>query len=437
MIVGIIGYSVYWSKTVILVSKEKIVPQEEEKPQEEVKPQEEGKPQEEQRLTGLEECVEIDNKYERAECYKKVAKDKQDLTICERITKEIDPYLEFEVDECYIEVAVSKKDETICAKCWDRNTCYERVAKIKEDPNICSGIVGDDQDDCYVDVAIIKQDSLICERVQDQVYKSWCIKTIQKQPLTPEEVVTGFFNWYLKEGSAFKIKDRTDVTQDYKQRIAKTIESQVMVDPVIFAQDKPEGFEIGQATIQDKNAFLEIRTIWQCGALGHLLKVDLILEDNQWKIDKITYLERDVTWKAYQNDNYGYKINYRDVWFLFKDKPESVILSYCSTGDETYLRSMGLSIDILSDTGGGNLNNIEEVKLLKSSGWNWKYATVSDIKAIKLVKPCPTVMGACTAPELTRYYIIKGNYTYRIEFNTGYAKCMTCDEMLSTFQFLE
>jgi hypothetical protein len=291
------------------------------------------------------------------------------------------------------------------------------------------------KDECYVNIAITKQDSTICKEIEDPIYKNWCSKTIQKQILAPEEVACGFFHWYIYEGGS--LEERTDVTEEYKRKIAQ-IRQEIIgpgYDPVIFAQDLPDkGFKVGKAIIQDKNASLKVTLIWSGSDFGHVLKVDLIMENNQWKINNITYLEGDITWETYQNENYGYQINYPDFWSFIKDEPKNIVLSNCPTKEEI---CMQFSIDILSDTGGGNLDDIKEVKSLKAEGWNYEYTTVSGIKSIKLVRPCSTYLGACTAPELTRYYIIKGAYTYRIEFETGYAGCRICDQMLSTFRFLE
>ncbi len=103
----------------------------------------------------------------------------------------------------------------------------------------------------------------------------------------PENMVTEFFNWYIKEGSPSRISERTDVTEEYKQKIAQT--TQVMVDPVIFAQAEPdEGIVTGEAMIINDTASL-IVTLKYSGGGDHNLEVRLLLINNQWKINNITW----------------------------------------------------------------------------------------------------------------------------------------------------
>jgi len=239
----------------------------------------------------LRECGEIERKDEKAECYKNVAINEKDPTVCERIPKEIDPYMEYQEQDCYVEVAVSKRDETICAKAREiyRDACYEKIAEIKKNPDICEEIIDRDyvghKDNCYIAVAITKQDSTICEKAQNQIYKSWCVKTVQREPFVPEEVVIRFLHEYLYQG--VHVEKSSLVTEEYKKKIAETI--QVMVDPVIFAQAEPdEGIVIGEATIINDTSSL-IATLKYSGGGDHNLEVWLLLINNQWKINDITW----------------------------------------------------------------------------------------------------------------------------------------------------
>ena len=294
----------------------------------------------------------------------------------------------------------------------------------------------------------IKNPNSESELYYDECYDLDMIASFKFEPLegqvlkeiTPEEVATGFFNWYIKEGGASRIAERNDITEEYKQKIIKSIEAQFMVDPVIFAQAGPDqGFSVGEAEIQENKAFLIVNLRYSGSELGHYLRVEFVKIDNQWKINNVTFFEKEIVWKTYRNEEYKYEVKHPEGWYFIEDRccpspPEGVTLSNCPKKEEI---CSYFDIDIISDTGDGNLDNIKEVELLKSEKWDYEYTTVGEMEAIKIVRPCPTMEGACTAPELTRYYIIKGNYTYRIEFKTRYDGCRICDQILPTFRFLE
>jgi len=185
-------------------------------------------------LIGLEKCAKIEYKYDKFECYKQIARNKQDSTICSKI----------------------------------EYPKYQRQ-----------------RDECYVDIAIDKQNTIICKEIRDSIYRNWCSKTIQKQVLTPEEVAYGFFHWYMYNNTR-SLGESADVTEEYKQKIARIREEMTGpgYDPVIFAQNIPEEFTIEKAGIVGKTASLIVNLEF---ASPRILKVELLLVDGKWKINGI------------------------------------------------------------------------------------------------------------------------------------------------------
>ena len=251
----------------------------------------------------LEKCFKIKNKFDRADCYEKVAKKTQDLSICDRIVKDFSS-LDFMKQQCYVKIAKIKKDETICRGLWEiySRDCYHDVAKIKKDSEICAKIKKSEnlhigkKDDCYVDIAIAKQDSEICEAIQNDIYKSWCSKTIQKQKLTPEEVTCGFLHNYIFR--EIYLNESDSVTEKYKQKIAEikkvSVEKYGFInyDPVTYTQGNPDnGIIIEKATIQNDTASL-CAILEYSGSGSYRLTVDLVMVDNQWKISDINPFEK-------------------------------------------------------------------------------------------------------------------------------------------------
>ncbi|MEA1937439.1 MAG: hypothetical protein U9N04_05035 [Patescibacteria group bacterium] len=255
-------------------------------------------------------------------CFMKIAEKTQDLSICGRIgvnrfTDALDTSKSERIkEECYLKVAKIKKDETICERSGNFFSkefytefyagCYYDFAIIKQDSTLCGKIktnnfyMGETKDNCYMEIAVIKQDPKICEEIQDDIYKSWCSKKIQKQKFTPEEVACGFFHNYIfgllqsssksnEEYQTINEYESVSTTEEYRQRINEM--EGLHYDPVIFAQDTPdEGIVIEKATIQNDTASLCVILEYSGSESGsHRLIVELAIVDGQWKISDINH----------------------------------------------------------------------------------------------------------------------------------------------------
>ena len=109
------------------------------------------------------------------DCYKKLARDKKDPSICERIPQQADRR-----DWCFIGVALAKKDISMCDKVLTiKQFCYERVGEVKGDTSTCDKIAElSTRDRCYQKVAISKKDVSICKNIREEDYKSICYDSI-------------------------------------------------------------------------------------------------------------------------------------------------------------------------------------------------------------------------------------------------------------------
>ncbi len=144
-------------------------------------------------------CDALDKNY-RESCYVGVAFVKGDISICEnKITNEASK------DACFSSVAATKKDFSICEKIsatYRIERCYKYVAKEKGnllecktfsarreqycmlgvavanfDISICEELISDgDKEECYVDIAIETKDSSLCEKAGS--WKDFCLENI-------------------------------------------------------------------------------------------------------------------------------------------------------------------------------------------------------------------------------------------------------------------
>lgn len=176
---------------------------------------------------------------------------------------------------------------------WNKEECIKELAVREKNPNLCEKIIGIpyyitfEKDDCYFEVAIATRDSKICEKIGNKLYQNCCIKTIQRQPFTPEEVVLKFLFEYMYE--SIPLEKSNFVTKEYQQKVAEIIERGTLVDPVIFVQDvpPPEGVVIEKAKISNNTASVKAILKYSPESSGHILKIELFLIDGEWKINSI------------------------------------------------------------------------------------------------------------------------------------------------------
>jgi hypothetical protein len=106
--------------------------------------------------------------------------------------------------------------------------------------------------------------------------------------LSPEEVVEGFYNWYLEyPGNPTQGAYRSSpfLTEALMDRTAQTVAGFVMggFDPFLCAQDSPEKIYVDAAEISGDSARIKVTSSFQ----GHEFRVQLIQEDGEWKIDQV------------------------------------------------------------------------------------------------------------------------------------------------------
>jgi hypothetical protein len=103
---------------------------------------------------------------------------------------------------------------------------------------------------------------------------------------TPEEVVQGFYNWYLRyEGHVLvdcAHRTNTDLSESYVAQLDEMIDRGIRADPILCAQDIPNSVNVGEATISGSRASVPVTT-----SFGTKLAVDLNLVEGAWFIQNI------------------------------------------------------------------------------------------------------------------------------------------------------
>ena len=118
--------------------------------------------------------------------------------------------------------------------------------------------------------------------------------------------------------------ENTFITERFRDEITLEDGEIALVDTVIWAQDVPGPFIVGEATIINDTAFLIVTTPqWEY----YRLQMNLALVDNQWRIDDTIRLDKlnektiekttnlysealkmeNNGWEIYKNEKYGFK----------------------------------------------------------------------------------------------------------------------------------
>ena len=107
---------------------------------------------------------------------------------------------------------------------------------------------------------------------------------------TPEEVVSHFYNWYVRYPGN-PLADRAFygfgmyLTQDLIEEIIEVVEGFEMGghDPILLAQDLPTDITVQEAEVRGDDATVRVDTSWD----GHALTLRLVRDGSLWKIDGI------------------------------------------------------------------------------------------------------------------------------------------------------
>jgi hypothetical protein len=147
-------------------------------------------------------CERIEDQSSRGSCYHRVAIARHDPALCEK-TGFIQSYIE----ECYRDIAKETQDLNLCEKITIqniKNLCYSDIAVIKKDASICEQY-GIDKSFCYRQVAEAINDPAVCEKEKTQPFRDFCFEEIAED-LKSLEICDRIENQSIKEICYRKVK---------------------------------------------------------------------------------------------------------------------------------------------------------------------------------------------------------------------------------------
>ena len=111
--------------------------------------------------------------------------------------------------------------------------------------------------------------------------------------LSPHQVTYEFYRWYIGyPGNPLVDKEYRSspyLTPDLIEEIDQTIASfdKGAYDPILMAQNIPESFEVDQAETSGDRSTVIVRLFWGPQSSFTDLEIELVLVENEWKIDDI------------------------------------------------------------------------------------------------------------------------------------------------------
>ena len=126
---------------------------------------------------------------------------------------------------------------------------------------------------------------------------SGCVLPTKEPSLSPQEVVTKFYRWYIGyPGNPLVDKEyraSPHLAESFVQEVDETLASfdQGGGDPFLLAQDIPEQFTVDEATVSGDRASVAINLFWGGNPTPSPRQVDLELIYGEWKITRVSILE--------------------------------------------------------------------------------------------------------------------------------------------------
>jgi hypothetical protein len=126
---------------------------------------------------------------------------------------------------------------------------------------------------------------------------SGCALAAREPALSPQEVVTQFYRWYIGyPGNPLVDKEyraSPHLASSFIQAVDQTLASQERGggDPFLLAQDIPERFAVGEATVSGEQAGVALRFYWGGNPTPSHRLVYLERIEGEWKIAGVSIPE--------------------------------------------------------------------------------------------------------------------------------------------------
>lgn len=117
---------------------------------------------------------------------------------------------------------------------------------------------------------------------------SGCVWGAEEPELSPQEVTTKFYHWYIGYPSNPLVerayRESPYLAESFIEDVDEVLEDGVRADPILLAQDIPERFSVDEAEIAGDEATVTVSLYWSGNPNPSKREVDLRLIDGAWRI---------------------------------------------------------------------------------------------------------------------------------------------------------
>ena len=124
---------------------------------------------------------------------------------------------------------------------------------------------------------------------------SGCAWVTRQPELSPEEVVTKFYRWYIGyPGNPLvdrEYRESPYLAESFVEDVDEILAGDFRADPILLAQDIPERFSVERAEISKDQATVMVLFYWSGNSTPIRRSVDLRLVDGEWRITGVSMVE--------------------------------------------------------------------------------------------------------------------------------------------------
>ena len=121
---------------------------------------------------------------------------------------------------------------------------------------------------------------------------SGCALVSQEPELSPQEVVSKFYRWYIGyPGNPLvdrEYRESPYLAESLISEVDQMAEEGFMADPFLLAQDIPERYSVDEAEVSEDDATVGVRLYWGGNPTPTERSVELGLIDGEWRITGVS-----------------------------------------------------------------------------------------------------------------------------------------------------
>ena len=126
---------------------------------------------------------------------------------------------------------------------------------------------------------------------------SGCGLVAQEPELSPQEVVSAFYRWYIGyPGNPLvdrEYRESPYLAESFVGEVDEIAQGGFRVDPFLLAQDIPERFSLDEVELSGDEALVVVSLYWGGNPTPTERRVDLELIDGEWKITDVSMTTQD------------------------------------------------------------------------------------------------------------------------------------------------